>query len=73
VADRAYFGAQIVLSLVTSHYDGIDLQAISEGFDVRLSDEEIDALEEEATSTTMSLARLVSLEAMVQASEEGKK
>jgi hypothetical protein len=38
-----------------------------------LSDEEIDALEEEAASTTMSLARLVSLEAMVQASEEGKK
>jgi hypothetical protein len=36
-------------------------------------DEEIDVLEEEVAPATMSLARLVSPEAMLQASEEGKK
>jgi hypothetical protein len=47
-----------VLSVVTSHYDGINLPAIGQGFD---------ALEEEATPAAMSLARLVSREAVLQA------
>jgi hypothetical protein len=44
VANGAYFGARIVLSMVISHYDGIDLLSIGQGFVVSLSDEDIETL-----------------------------
>jgi chaperonin GroEL (HSP60 family) len=45
MADEAYFRALIVLSVVTSHYDNINLSTVSHGFAASRLDEEIDALE----------------------------
>jgi hypothetical protein len=69
----AFFGAQTVLSVVISYYDGIDLPSISQGFASGWSDKEIDTFEVEVTPVAQSLARLVSPEAVLQALEEGKK
>ena len=48
VSEGAYLRALSALSVATSHYDGIDLAALAEGFASGRSDEEIDALEKEA-------------------------
>jgi hypothetical protein len=73
VDSEAYFGARTMMSVVTCHYDGLDLPSISQGSTTGRSDEEIDILEEEATPAAQSLARLVSTEAVLQAVEEGEK
>jgi hypothetical protein len=65
MADEAYFGALLVLSVVTSHYDGIDLVIVSQGFTTSRSDKDIDALEQEAAPTVRVLAHLVSLEVVL--------
>lgn len=60
--DGAFYGALAVLAVVTSHYDGLDLPAIGEGFAAGRSDEDIDALEEAAVPTARALTRLVNPE-----------
>jgi hypothetical protein len=45
VANGAYFKARTVLLVVTSHYNGIDLPAMGQGFVGGQSNEEINALE----------------------------
>jgi hypothetical protein len=47
VVDGPFFEARSVLSVVISHYDGIDLPSIGQGFTTGRSDEEIDTFEEE--------------------------
>jgi hypothetical protein len=67
VVNGAYLRARTVLSVVTSHYDGIDLPAIDQGF----AGAQSNALEEEEVVLAMkSLAHLVSPEVVLQASDE---
>jgi hypothetical protein len=70
VKDWAFFGARITLSVVSLHYDGIDLQAIDEGFADGQSKEEFNALNWAATPAADTLARLVSSETVLHVHEE---
>jgi hypothetical protein len=61
-----------VLSVVMSHYDGIDLPPVNQGFAAGRSAEEIDVLEQEAALVAKAMARLVSPEAVLQGLKEEK-
>ena len=52
-----YAGAN--LALAVSHYDGIDLTAVDEGFAAGRPDEELDAIESMAAPTASQLAAMV--------------
>ena len=45
--------------MVVSHYDGIDLPAVVEGFAAGRSDEELDAIESMAAPAASQLAAMV--------------
>ena len=70
VSGGAYLGALSALSVVTSHYDGIDLAALAEGFASGRSDEEIDALEKEAALAARALGHLVQPDSVLQGQED---
>ena len=70
VSEGAYLGALSTLSVVTSHYDGLDLAAIAEGFAPSRTEEEIDALEKEAAPAARALGGLVQPESVLQAQED---
>jgi hypothetical protein len=63
--DGTFFMAHTVPSVVASHYNGIDLQAVSEGFADGRSDGGLDSLEWAAAPVANVLARLVSPEAVL--------
>jgi hypothetical protein len=69
VKDGAFFGAHTTLSMVTLHYDSIDLQAFGKGFRNGRSDEELDTLERVAALAADALDQLVSTEAVLQGRE----
>jgi hypothetical protein len=69
VAEGVYFGALTVLSVVTSHYDGIDLPAVRRGFTGGRSDEEIQS-EWEGTPFARVPSGLISLGAVLQTLQE---
>ena len=69
VSEGAYLGALSALSVVTSHYDGLDLTAIAEGFAPSRTEEEIDALEKEAAPAAQALGGLVQPDNVLQAQE----
>ena len=54
------------MSVVTSHYNGIDLAAIAEGFAPSRTEEEIDALEKEAAPAARALGGLVQPDSVLQ-------
>jgi hypothetical protein len=64
VANGAFFGAQIVLSVVISHYDGIDLHPSVKASLLADRMRKLTPLREEVTPTAQSLAHLLSLEAV---------
>ena len=70
MSEGAYLGALSALSVVTSHYDGLDLAAIAEGFAPSRTEEEIDALEKEAASAARALGHLVQPDSVLQGQEE---
>jgi hypothetical protein len=69
VVEGVYFGALTVLSLVTSHYDGIDLPAVRRGFTGGRSDEKIHS-EWEGTPFARVPSGLISLGVVLQTLQE---
>ena len=69
MSEGAYLGALSALSVVTSHYDGIDLTAIAEGFAPSRTEEEMDALEKKAAPAARALGGLVQPDSVLQGQE----
>jgi hypothetical protein len=61
---------QAAKGAVVTHYDGVDLQSVHEGFWDSQTNEELNALEWVAALATDALARLVQLNTMLHGHEE---
>ena len=62
----ALLRANTALAIVVSHYDGINLQAVGEGFADGCTLEELEDIETEVSPTASSLFKLVPTEAVLQ-------
>ena len=58
-ASAVYTGTSLALAVVASHYDGIDLPAIGEGFAAGRSSEELDSIEAMVAPAAEQLAAVV--------------
>jgi hypothetical protein len=55
VRDALYIGVQRTLAVMTSHYDGLNLQSVSEGF-VDMPDSDLEMLVDAAAAPSVVLA-----------------